>query len=176
MTSRQRRRPADPPPRGRVSSAPDRSASRRPESACRFRPPSGGRDRSAGCDACLFSPQGGTWQAVESSCDPVSASGLCLDWNVYTPAIAIGATAALIGSMMANAEKSAVASVRSNSSASESPCAEYRDRIQGQALRPRTGPSLSKSIRRRAANRHQIRGAVRCLMFYRAIDGPNGHA
>ena len=39
-------------------------------------------------------------------------------------AIGIGATAALIGSMMANLENSAVASVRSSSSASEGPSAE----------------------------------------------------
>ena len=55
---------------------------------------------------------------------PVSASGIRVDCNVYLPAIGIGATAALIGSMMANAENSAVASVRSSSSASESPSAE----------------------------------------------------
>jgi hypothetical protein len=54
----------------------------------------------------------------------VSASRIRLDWNVYHQAIGMGATAVLIGSMMANAEKTAVASVRSNSSASESPCAE----------------------------------------------------
>jgi hypothetical protein len=47
-----------------------------------------------------------------------------VDCNIYPPAIGIGATAALIGSMMANAENSAVASVRSSSSASESPSAE----------------------------------------------------
>ena len=47
-----------------------------------------------------------------------------VDCNVYPPAIGIGATAALIGSMMANAENSAVASVRSRISASRSPSAE----------------------------------------------------
>jgi len=50
--------------------------------------------------------------------------GLCGTGSGPLTAIGIGATAALIGSMMANAENSAVASVRSSSSASESPSAE----------------------------------------------------
>ena len=51
-------------------------------------------------------------------------SDLPVDGNLYAPAIAIGATAALIGSMMASAENTAVASVRSSNSASESPSAD----------------------------------------------------
>jgi hypothetical protein len=50
--------------------------------------------------------------------------GIRVDCNVYPPAISTGATAALIGSIMANAENSAVASVRSSISASRSPSAE----------------------------------------------------
>ena len=50
-------------------------------------------------------------------------SGIRVDCDLCPPAIGIGATAALSGSMMANAENSAVASVRSSSSASESPSA-----------------------------------------------------
>ncbi len=46
-----------------------------------------------------------------------------VDRNVYPPAIAMGATAALIGSMMANAANNAMASVRSRISASWSPSA-----------------------------------------------------
>ena len=58
------------------------------------------------------------------SSENVGPAGIRVDCNLYPPAIGIGATAALIGSMMANAENSAVASVRSSSSASESPSAE----------------------------------------------------
>ena len=58
---------------------------------------------------------------VQSPCE---MPGIRVDCNVYPPAIGIGATAALIGSMMANAENSAVASVRSRISASRSPSAE----------------------------------------------------
>ena len=51
-------------------------------------------------------------------------SGIRVDCNLDPPGIGIGATAALIGSMMANAENIAVASVRSSRSAFESPSAE----------------------------------------------------
>jgi hypothetical protein len=73
-TTRPRRGPADPPPRGSVFSTLDRAARHRPERYCESRPLSGRRVRSAGCMAVFSalhswpSKAGRLRQGVQESC------------------------------------------------------------------------------------------------------------
>ena len=107
----------------RVASGPSKTRFRLPAQLCRAglvirRVPMKGF-----CVSALSFPKL-SWRTHTPTLQKPVRNPIRVDCNLYPPAIGIGATAALIGSMMANAENSAVASVRSSISASESPSAE----------------------------------------------------